>query len=459
MFFFDLRKFLRLGSPLCSSSSYAMLRPVSRGRMLSDSEPDTNDSNVSLNESFDERSRKGAMSLRIFDGDIRLSCGGNRKSTFVEESEIDFDESTDGSNKLVIDSNEKQPVDSISVSSELDRELEASDVSGDSQSFTSHEGIEEENSPDFQIEFPEITTPGPSSGIDVSLENEIVTGSNITDVAGERMSTNLTNDSTMVSSNVAARSNDAAMRSGDAATGSNYVAPESSLRTEKFATLEGSKKECGYTLENSDLKAKEIQTQKRKGKIFDPLESSMEDFDKDEKEGKMLEVGNIEIRALDEEKQGDEKPADIETSLQESENEKSKNSEMMKSNSRISNKAQINHGANGRSLIKRFDSTVSSLWLSNDDEELGKDDATKFYETELSRSRERLEGEPPSQNVIKCLVSLTTPRDLLSVSSCEQPAFVEFDMSHDGFGYLLMGSLTPLISQSKCPFQLYHEEF
>ena len=453
--FLDLRKFLRLGSPLCSSSSYAMLRPVSRGRTLSDSEPDMSDSNVILNESFDERNRKRAMSLRIFDGDIRLSCGGSGKSTFVEESEIDFDESTDGSNKIVVDSNEKQPVDSISVSSELDRELEASDMSGDSQSFTSHEGVEDESSSDFQIDFPEVATPGSSSGIDLSVNSEIVTKSDIMDVAREMIVTSLSNDSAMVYINVDARSNDAATRSGDAATGSNYLASEASLPSNKFATLERNEKENGCTLE--DLKAKEIQNEKRKGRIFDSLGSSMENFDKDEKEIKILKAEeNVETRALNAEMQGDEKPAGIETSLKESEAEINKQSEMKKAPSRIGNKGPINHDANGKSLVKRSDSTVSSLWLSNDDEELGKDLTIKFYEAELSRSRERLEGEPPSQNVIKCLVSLTTPRDLLSVSSCEQPAFVEFDMSRDGFGYLFVGSLTPFISQSKFPFQLYH---
>lgn len=44
---------------------------------------------------------------------------------------------------------------------------------------------------------------------------------------------------------------------------------------------------------------------------------------------------------------------------------------------------------------------------------------------------------------VKCLVSMTTPRDARMHGSAVTPAFVEFDMSAEGFGCLYVPSIAP----------------
>ena len=417
-----------------------MLRPVSRKRTVSESQTDTVDGDTTLNESFDERNRKRAMSLRIFDGDIRLSCGTGG-STFVEEREIDFDESTEGSNKLLLmDSNENKPVDSISVSSEFDHEIEASELSADSNSFASHEGIEEELSSDYQIDYElevenksidkSTTRLGDAQGSNTATGSDAATGSNT------------------VTGSDGVTSNDVVTAESEAVTGSNDAIGSDEI-TNEVGTVGRDKMENVSDLENDDWKDRKAD--KRKGKIYNDSET-VEKLHEDEKECKELKTEKVEARTLDNEKQVEEKPATVEGLMANNEmngEEMNKKPELKKETSKVYRKEQINRSNSNRSIMKRLDSVSSNLWSSNDEEELGKDDAIIFYEKEISRSRERLEGEPPSQNIIKCLVSLTTPRDLLSVSSCEQPAFIEFDMSHDGFGYLFVGNLTPIIMQGK----------
>ncbi|XP_053612398.1 WD repeat and FYVE domain-containing protein 3 isoform X1 [Plodia interpunctella] len=52
-------------------------------------------------------------------------------------------------------------------------------------------------------------------------------------------------------------------------------------------------------------------------------------------------------------------------------------------------------------------------------------------------------GGPVPLTRIKTLVSMTTPRDYRSQSSCTLPPFVEFDMSAEGFGCLYLPSIAP----------------
>ena len=417
-----------------------MLRPVSRYRTSSGSERDINDSNFALNESFDERNRKRAMSLRIFDGDIRLSCG-NGRSTFIEEKEIDFDESTGGGNKLTVDSNERETVDGMSISSELDQELEVSDLSGDSASFASHEGIsgiEEELSSDFPVDegHKEISTELSNIEIGRPLGNQITIENDNTLANGElKSSTSVT---------------DGASKISDGASGGDDATPEISTGTGKATLLDADDKETGRTLENAnDFRVREVKNEKRNERTVSFPEELVENLDNDEKGVEEVDAQNVEAKELDTEKEDEEKPASSERLSQENKDGLNNNSDLKKEVSSTKSNGQLYRTDSDRPVNKRFGRTMRNFWPSIDDEELVKDDALTFYETELSRSRERLEGEPPSQNIIKCLVSLTTPRDLLSVSSCEQPAFVEFDMNYDGFGYLHLASLTPSTTQSR----------
>lgn len=365
-----------------------MLRPVSRRRFTSEGRTDSIDNEASLNESFDERQRKRAMSLRIFDGDIRLSCGSGTSSTFAEEREIDFDESTEGS-KMLVDPNDNNPVDSISVSSEFDRELEGSDLSGDSISFASHEGV-----------------LGIEDELTLESEHEEMDG-----LADEKIAETASGAGTDIG----------ALAVSDGLTGDEVVTGTDGIMKKEIVA------------EDSDLKRKQLGSEYRKAKIYDDIVVPMQDFQEEEKgEKEELSEKNGETVASRKEKEAEEKPAEIEG----------------KEVSKTEDTNEIIHNNDSVSLSKSLDSVSSNLRTSKDEEEdLDKDAAIIFYEKELSRSREKLEGEPPSQNIIKCLVSLTTPRDLLSVGCCEQPAFVEFDMSQDGFGYLFVGNLTPFITQ------------
>lgn len=62
---------------------------------------------------------------------------------------------------------------------------------------------------------------------------------------------------------------------------------------------------------------------------------------------------------------------------------------------------------------------------------------------EITRICDRFEGRPLPQNLVKSVVSLTTPRDVLSTSPLQPPAFVEFSMVEDGYACLFVPSLSP----------------
>ena len=331
-----------------------MLRPMSR-RISSDyEEVDNFDLNKSLSESLDERQRQRAMSLRILNGDIRLSCGSGRATPgLVEENEIDsyLDENTNETNKRSIEERkgEPRPIDSISVSSttELDPESEAADSSGDNKSLESRD------------ESPEISL----------------------DYTNEEKSAN------------------------------------------KEITEDQSKKQEDSIL--AGVQGKDVETEQEYEEMLK---------DDDEHTDVFAEQSNEEEEEKSSEKHEDEystKQAEIERNDSEV--------ELSKEEKKVGK-------SKAHSAVQRLESVESGRLILGDDEEEVKDRLTMFYEKESTRICERLEGEPPSQNIIKCLVSLTTPRDLLSIASCEQPAFVEFDMSHDGFGCLFIGSLAPIAS-------------
>lgn len=328
-----------------------MLRPMSR-RISSDyDEIDNIDLNKSLNESLDERQRQRAMSLRILNGDIRLSCGSGRATPgLVEENEIDsyLDENSDDTNKRSIEERKREPrpIDSISVSSaaELDPESEAADSSGDNKSLESRD------------ESPEIS-------LDYANEEKS---------AGKGIS-------------------------------------EDQSKTEEESSL--------AEVQGEDLKAEQ-----------------KNEISKDDDE-------NTDVFP---ERSNGEKDEQVEEKLENKNNAKQSNIERDSDETELPKEGNKTGKSKRHFPVQRLVSVESDRLLSGDDEEQVKDRLSIFYEKESTRICERLEGEPPSQNIIKCLVSLTTPRDLLSIASCEQPAFVEFDMSHDGFGFLFIGSLAPI---------------
>lgn len=76
---------------------------------------------------------------------------------------------------------------------------------------------------------------------------------------------------------------------------------------------------------------------------------------------------------------------------------------------------------------------------------------------EITRICDRFEGRPLPQNLVKSVVSLTTPRDVLSTSPLQPPAFVEFSMAEDGYACLFVPSLSPQhIPLSKLLFKLHY---
>lgn len=70
------------------------------------------------------------------------------------------------------------------------------------------------------------------------------------------------------------------------------------------------------------------------------------------------------------------------------------------------------------------------------------------FKQDIYRLCDKFEGRPLPQNLVKSVVSLTTPRDVLSTSPLEPPAFIEFDMTQDGYACLFIPALTPQCVQS-----------
>lgn len=54
-----------------------------------------------------------------------------------------------------------------------------------------------------------------------------------------------------------------------------------------------------------------------------------------------------------------------------------------------------------------------------------------------------LSGQPVPLTRVKCLVSMTTPRDIRLHGASITPSFIEFDMSSEGFGCLYLPSIAP----------------
>ena len=63
-------------------------------------------------------------------------------------------------------------------------------------------------------------------------------------------------------------------------------------------------------------------------------------------------------------------------------------------------------------------------------------------------------GGAVSLTRVKCVVSMTTPRDARAHGATDCPSFVEFDMSVDGFGCLFLPAIAPQVSAGKLGHQL-----
>ena len=58
-------------------------------------------------------------------------------------------------------------------------------------------------------------------------------------------------------------------------------------------------------------------------------------------------------------------------------------------------------------------------------------------------------GGPVPLTRVKCIVSMTTPRDARAHGATDCPSFVEFDMSVDGFGCLFLPAISPQVTPGK----------
>ena len=92
-----------------------------------------------------------------------------------------------------------------------------------------------------------------------------------------------------------------------------------------------------------------------------------------------------------------------------------------------------------------LDSDVEEAYIESNDD----------LKEAIYRLCDKFEGRPLPQNLVKCVVSLTTPRDILSTTPLEPPAFVEFSLSEDGYSCLFIPALTPSYGQGKICFDQF----
>ena len=102
------------------------------------------------------------------------------------------------------------------------------------------------------------------------------------------------------------------------------------------------------------------------------------------------------------------------------------------------------------STNRNSDNALSRIESLLDDEfEEVRDTYNEDLIEEIVRKCDHFEGQPLPQNLVKSVVSLTTPKDVLSTTPLEPPGFVEFSMAEDGFGCLFIPSLNPQPVSSK----------
>ena len=98
--------------------------------------------------------------------------------------------------------------------------------------------------------------------------------------------------------------------------------------------------------------------------------------------------------------------------------------------------------------------TSMSLNEENENaEDIEKDEDVEEVEEEELPCQSLGGGAVPLTRV-KCMVSMTTPRDARAHGASDCPSFVEFDMSVDGFGCLFLPAIAPQVSAGKVHLQL-----
>ena len=93
-------------------------------------------------------------------------------------------------------------------------------------------------------------------------------------------------------------------------------------------------------------------------------------------------------------------------------------------------------------------SYVNQQISSLNDEAEDADDVEKDDDEEMS-CQPHGGGGAVSLTRVKCVVSMTTPRDARAHGATDCPSFVEFDMSVDGFGCLFLPAIAPQVSAGK----------
>ena len=400
-----------------------MLRARQRAPVDSGDETDSSDVNLTLSEStFHEEKRKRAMSLRIYDGDLRISCGigserDERETSMLVEDDEFFSEDL-GIDPLVSDSTDTPPLkprvkyaDSISVSSAVDvtESEEIGNISDSSDEEKPPIGNEADvhHKGDYSNRFRfENDSPHPHANEKPILS----TASSIDDDFNSYPDGNLgkadDQERDILTVDSMSRSKEAREDAKDTtvtvdpygemkeATNDNRGAAADSVRGSK-----GTITDSGVSSTNSD-------TENKSG-----LSVNDESLIGNEAETKQV-VCPEELLGTDD------------------------TTELSKNNSESI-------------TLNRSKTSETNRTVKDEERTPERERSVSYLEHEINRICDRLEGNPPPQNIIKCLVSLTTPRDVLSVSTQEPPAFVEFDMSHDGFAYLFLPSLTPLAATGK----------
>ena len=89
------------------------------------------------------------------------------------------------------------------------------------------------------------------------------------------------------------------------------------------------------------------------------------------------------------------------------------------------------------------DPTVTGPTYAILDRPLAPADRLKTHSGNDSRKKLKSNGGPVPLTRVKCLVSMTTPRDVRLHGASITPGFVEFDMSAEGFGCLYLPSIAP----------------
>lgn len=96
------------------------------------------------------------------------------------------------------------------------------------------------------------------------------------------------------------------------------------------------------------------------------------------------------------------------------------------------------------------DDNAKEIKMDDNAKEIKKGDAEEIKKDDNEEVPCQLHGGGAvSLTRVKCVVSMTTPRDARAHGATDCPSFVEFDMSVDGFGCLFLPAIAPQVSAGK----------